>query len=264
MKQGKRVACVLVLAGLDPSGGAGIQADIQATTAAGAHTLPIITALTVQTNQRVFAVHPVDQTTLRAQCQALVDHGTRVDAVKIGIVGQATNADVIAELIDQLRVINPQLPVVLDPVLASGHGDLLTKGDAVRALASLRRRATLITPNLPEAQQMTHFDDIATQAAQLLQDSPHVLIKGGHGTGHEVVNTWFHQQGHQAWQWPRLSGEFHGSGCTLASAVAARLAQGIAMEDALDAAQRYTQRCLDHAFRIADGQLIPDRAASVL
>jgi hydroxymethylpyrimidine/phosphomethylpyrimidine kinase len=90
------------------------------------------------------------------------------------------------------------------------------------------------------------------------------LIKGGHGVGDEVVNTWFHQQGHQAWQWPRLSGEFHGSGCTLASAVAARLAQGIAMEEALDAAQRYTQHCLDHAFHIADGQLIPYRAASVL
>ncbi|MFM7484606.1 MAG: bifunctional hydroxymethylpyrimidine kinase/phosphomethylpyrimidine kinase, partial [Burkholderiaceae bacterium] len=111
MKQGKRVACVLVFAGLDPSGGAGIQADIQAITAAGAHTLPIITALTVQTNQRVHAVHPVNDTILREQCQALIHHGTRVDAVKIGIVGQAINAMVIAEFIDQLRVINPQLPV---------------------------------------------------------------------------------------------------------------------------------------------------------
>ena len=262
MKQGKRVAGVLVFAGLDPSGGAGIQADIQAITAAGAHTLPIITALTVQTNQRVHAVHPVNDTILREQCQALIHHGTRVDAVKIGIVGQAINAMVIAEFIDQLRVIHPQLPVVLDPVLASGHGDVLTQGDAVRALAPLRRRATLMTPNLPEAPQLTTCDDIASQAAQLLQDSPHVLIKGGHGAGQEVVNTWFHQQGHRAWHWPRLSGEFHGSGCTLASAVAARLAQGAAMEDALDAAQRYTQQSLDSAFRIADGQLIPDRAAS--
>ncbi|MFM8246495.1 MAG: hydroxymethylpyrimidine/phosphomethylpyrimidine kinase, partial [Burkholderiaceae bacterium] len=175
---------------------------------------------------------------------------------------QATNATVIAEFIDQLRVIHPQLPVVLDPVLASGHGDVLTQGDAVRALAPLRRRATLMTPNLPEARQLTNCDDIASQAAQLLQDSPHVLIKGGHGAGQEVLNTWFHQQCHRAWQWPRLSGEFHGSGCTLASAVAARLAQGAAMEDALDAAQRYTQQSLDSAFRIADGQLIPDRAAS--
>ena len=260
MNPGRNVACVWVFAGLDPSGGAGIQADIQAISAAGAHTLPIITALTVQTNERVYSVHPVDAAILREQCQALINHDTRIDAVKIGIVGHAKNADVISETIDQLRLINPQLPVVLDPVLASGLGDSLTQGDAVKALASLRQRATLITPNLPEAQQLTQSDDRVSQAVRLLQDTPHVLIKGGHGTGHEVANTWFHHQGQRVWQWSRLSGEFHGSGCTLASAVAARLAQGMAMEDALDAAQRYTQQSLDSAFRIADGQLIPDRA----
>ncbi|NCV87033.1 MAG: hydroxymethylpyrimidine/phosphomethylpyrimidine kinase, partial [Oxalobacteraceae bacterium] len=168
MNKSRNVPCVLVFAGLDPSGGAGIQADIQAISAAGVHALPIVTALTVQNNQRVMSVHPVDVALMREQCQVLIDQGTRIDAIKIGIVGQADNAEVISDVIDQLRGVNPQLPIVLDPVLASGHGDLLTKGDAVRALAPLLQRTTLITPNLPEAQQLTGSDDLAAQAAHLL------------------------------------------------------------------------------------------------
>lgn len=200
MNKSRNVPCVLVFAGLDPSGGAGIQADIQAVSAAGVHALPIVTALTVQNNQRVMSVHPVDVALMREQCQVLIDQGTRIDAIKIGIVGQADNAEVISDVIDQLRGVNPQLPIVLDPVLASGHGDLLTKGDAVRALAPLLKRATLITPNLPEAQQLTGSDDLAAQAAHLLQDAPHVFIKGGHGAGDAVINTWFHRSGKQVWQ----------------------------------------------------------------
>jgi len=259
MNKSRNVPCVLVFAGLDPSGGAGIQADIQAISAAGAHALPIVTALTVQNNQRVMSVHPVDVALMREQCQVLIDQGTRIDAIKIGIVGQVDNAEVISDVIDQLRGVNPQLPIVLDPVLASGHGDLLTKGDAVRALAPLLQRTTLVTPNLPEAQQLTGSDDLAAQAAHLLQEAPHVFIKGGHGAGDAVINTWFHHSGKQVWQWPRLSGEFHGSGCTLAAAIAAKLAQRVPMEAALESAQRYTQQCLDTAFSIADGQLIPNR-----
>ncbi len=252
--------CVLVFAGLDPSGGAGIQADIEAIGAAGAHALPIITALTVQDNQRVYAVHPVDATVMAEQARVLIEHGTRIDAVKIGIVGSAINAQVVADVIARLRSARSDLPVVLDPVLASGHGDLLTRGDAVAALAPLRRLATLITPNLPEARALCGIDGIDAQAAVLLQDTPHVLIKGGHGEGDQVVNAWFCHHVRRDWQWPRLSGDYHGSGCTLASAIAARLACGMELEAALAAAQHYTQRSLAHAYAIADGQLIPGRA----
>lgn len=251
--------CVLVFAGLDPSGGAGIQADIQAISAAGAHPLPIVTALTVQDNQHVHGVHPVDPDVLREQASALVDQGTRIEAIKIGIVGSAANAQVIADVITQLRGMHSDLPVVLDPVLASGHGDMLTKGDAVQALAPLRKLATLITPNLPEARNLCGVEEIDAQAAMLLQDAPHVLIKGGHGEGDRVVNSWFSAAGRRDWTWPRFDGEFHGSGCTLASAIAARLAQRMVMEAALDAAQHYTQRALVSAFHIAPGQRIPDR-----
>ncbi len=259
MTDGRTSPCVLVFAGLDPSGGAGIQADIQAIGAAGVHPLPLVTALTVQDNQHVHAVHPVDPAILREQVRVLVERNTRIDAVKIGIVGSAANAQAIAEALDLLRERAPDLPVVLDPVLASGHGDLLTKGDAVLALAPLRRLATLVTPNLPEARALCGTDDVDLQARQLMNDSPHVLIKGGHGAGDAVVNRWFCGQHRRSWSWARLPGDYHGSGCTLASAIAARLAQRLPMEDAIDAAQQYTQRSLEHAFAIADGQRIPDR-----
>ncbi len=251
--------CVLVFAGLDPSGGAGIQADIQAISAGGAHPLPIVTALTVQDNQHVHAVHPVEPAILREQVRVLIERGTRIDAVKVGIVGSAANARVIAEAIASLRVLKSDLPVVLDPVLASGHGDLLTRGDAVQALARLRRLASLITPNLPEARALCGVDTIEAQAHQLLQEAPHVLIKGGHGDDDVIVNRWFSAATRRSWQWPRLAGEFHGSGCTLASAIAARLARRPDMEAAIDAAQAYTQRSLAQAFAIAEGQSIPDR-----
>jgi hydroxymethylpyrimidine/phosphomethylpyrimidine kinase len=253
-------ACVLVFAGLDPSGGAGIQADIQAISDAGAHPLPIITALTVQDNQRVHAVHPVATSILVDQVNALIAHGTTIDAIKIGIVGSLVNAEAIADAITTLRKSNPTLPVVLDPVLASGHGDVLTKGDAVQALAPLRTLATMIVPNLPEARALCDGEDqLALQAQRLLQDSLHVMIKGGHGEGDEIINTWFHENRKREWRWPRLSGDYHGSGCTLASAIAARLAQDISMEVALDAAQNYTQHSLANAYAIAAGQQIPNR-----
>ncbi len=259
MTEGRAVACVLVFSGLDPSGGAGIQADIQAISAAGAHPLPIITALTVQDNEHVHAVYPVEPDVLREQTRVLVQQRTRIDAIKIGIVGSAANAQVIADVVAMLRAGDEDLPVVLDPVLASGHGDLLTKGDAVQALAPLRRLATLITPNLPEARALCGVDQVEAQAAVLMRDGLHVLIKGGHGDGDTVVNSWFCATGRRDWSWPRLPGQFHGSGCTLASAIAARLAQRIDMAAAIDGGQHYTQRCLASAFSIAPGQQIPGR-----
>lgn len=253
-------ACVLVFAGLDPSGGAGIQADIQAISDAGAHPLSIITAMTVQDNQHVHAVYPTASSILVEQVNALIAQGTAIAAIKIGIVGSLVNAQAIADAIITLKASNPALPVVLDPVLASGHGDVLTRGDAVQAIAPLRSLATLILPNLPEARALCGgVEPLALQAQRLLQDTPNVMIKGGHGVGDDIINTWFYENQQRQWRWPRMSGEYHGSGCTLASAIAARLAQGIAMEAALDAAQNYTQHCLAHAYAIAPGQHIPHR-----
>jgi hydroxymethylpyrimidine/phosphomethylpyrimidine kinase len=123
-------ACVLVFSGLDPSGGAGVGADIEAIAAQGAHALPIVTALTVQDNNRVREVVPVDAALLARQAEALLD-AMPICAVKTGIPGSRENAEVIADIVRRLRARHPGLPVVVDPVLASGRGDALARGNAL-------------------------------------------------------------------------------------------------------------------------------------
>ncbi|MBC3935241.1 bifunctional hydroxymethylpyrimidine kinase/phosphomethylpyrimidine kinase [Undibacterium rugosum] len=254
---------VLVLAGHDPCGGAGIQADIEAIAAQGAHAMPIITALTVQDHDRVYGVHPVAIDIVLAQLRTLL-HAYRFDAVKLGIIGNRMLADVLAEELAQLRHAQPDLPVVLDTVLGSGRGDALSVDDAVLTLQALLQQATLITPNLPELARLsgTSANDWRAQLATWMPThAADVLLKGGHGNDRLVHNYWMERGGSMAreWQWERLAGEFHGSGCTLAAAIAAQLAHGQTLEVALDRAQSYTQRCLQHAFAVGAGQRIPQR-----
>jgi hydroxymethylpyrimidine/phosphomethylpyrimidine kinase len=241
------VPTVLVFAGLDPGGGAGLAADIAAIGALGCHALPVATALTVQDNNRVHEVQPVDAGLVLRQADALID-AVSIDAVKIGIPGSRENAVAIARLLRQLRAADPALPVVLDPVLASGNGDALGRGDALGTLAELLPLATVLVPNLLEA--------------RLLGAVPceHVLVTGGHGDGDLVVNRWLRDGVEQrAWRMPRLPHSYHGSGCTLAAAIAARLALGDPIQHALEHAQDYCHQTLAHAFWIAPGQRIPRR-----
>lgn len=260
---GAKRPCVLVFAGHDPSGGAGIQADIEAIAAQGAHALPVITALTVQDNQRVYAVHPVDLALLRAQAETLLAR-IPVAAVKIGILGSLAHAQAIAAILKQLNQQQP-IPVVLDTVLRSGHGDALSQDDPVLAVAELFNQATLLTPNLPELARLSGATPGEDQRSQIqrLQTlcNAEILLKGGHGSADEdVCNSWWNRDGLvQSWRWPRLPGEFHGSGCTLAAALAGQLAMQIPLAAAMQNAQDYTQASLAQASRIADGQLIPRR-----
>lgn len=251
---------VLVFAGADPSGGAGIAADILSITAHQAHALPVITALTVQDNDRVYEVLPVDSAVVRRQALALM-RKVAIDAVKIGIPGNRANAEAIAQLVKQLRLARPDLPVVLDPVLASGAGDPLTSADALAALLPL---ATLVVPNLLEAEALSGIAASVVQQAARLRERGcgDVFITGGHAGGEWVVNRWVGAWGEREWRWPRLPGEFHGSGCTLAASIAARLACGDSMKYALGAAQLFCHEALQEAFSIADGQRIPHRSAN--
>ena len=252
---------VLVFAGLDPSGGAGISADIDAIGAAGAHALPVITALTVQDNDRVSAVHPVDLAIWRHQADVLIEK-MAIGAIKIGIVGNRANADALAELITRLRKKQPDLPVVLDTVLGSGLGDLLAVERAEYVMSPLLPLATIITPNLPEAARLApELKTVEEQAKHLLSiGSRHVLIKGGHGDDmKEVENRWFSGSKERSWKWKRLDADFHGSGCTLASLIAGYLAKGASVEEALDQSQALCQQMLEASFSIAEGQRIPDR-----
>lgn len=271
--------CVLVFAGIDPSGGAGIAADVQAVAGQGAHALTVVTALTVQDNDRVYGVEPVAPELVLRQARALTQK-IAVGAVKIGIPGSAANALAIAQVIRELRARpgGADLPVVLDPVLASGHGDTLSRGDAVAALAPLLPLVTVLTPNGPEALALSGqcgagADADADAQARALQalGCRHVLITGGHDDGAEVINRWFGPGAEspdpdapdaeltRAWRWPRLDGGFHGSGCTLASAIAGQLALGLPAGQALDLAQHYCNVALRDAYTIAPGQRIPLR-----
>lgn len=239
--------CVLVFAGLDPGGGAGLAADILAIAAQGAHALPVATALTCQDNNRVFEALPVDAGLVARQAAPLVA-AFDIRAVKLGIPGNAANAAAIAAIIRALRARQPDLPVVLDPVLASGHGDALGPGSASAALSDLLTLATIVLPNLPERDALG-----ASNMAQM-------LVTGGHAPGDTVINRWL-QDGQvlREWRWPRLPDTYHGSGCTLAAALAARLALGESMAIALERAQAYTHTTLAQSFAVAPGQRIPRR-----
>lgn len=240
-------ACVLVFAGLDPGGGAGLAADILAIAAQGAHPLPVATALTAQDNNRVHAASPVDADWIARQAAPLLA-AFEIGAVKLGIPGNAANAAAIAAVIRTLRARRPTLPVVLDPVLASGHGDALGQGNAVGALRELLALATIVLPNLPEREALG------------AHGGRQMLVTGGHAAGDTVVNRWLVDGVEaRAWHWPRLPHGYHGSGCTLAAALAARLALGERMEAALDAAQAYTHHTLAQSYALAPGQRIPRR-----
>ena len=251
--------CVLVFSGSDPGGGAGLQADLQAIAGQGAHALTVVTAVTVQDNDRVYAVNPVSPELVRHQSQVLIDK-MPIAAVKIGIPGSVANAQTIAGLLAMLRQRQPELPVVLDTVLASGKGNALSNGDPLQGLRALMPWATLLTPNLPEAARMCEGEqDLERQAARLHEQCPNVLIKGGHADGEQVVNRWYARSHHQQWVWPRLSGTFHGTGCTLASAIAGQLACGASLKEAIEVAQAYVHESLLRAYAIAAGQRIPNR-----
>ncbi|MDP5008170.1 MAG: hydroxymethylpyrimidine/phosphomethylpyrimidine kinase [Glaciimonas sp.] len=258
--------CVLVFSGSDPSGGAGLQADVTAISALGAHAMTVVTVLTVQDNEHVFGVYPVDAELVRQQAQALVDR-IPIAAIKLGIVGNRANAEVIAAIIRDLRSRQPNLPVIFDPVLANGAGDNLASEDPIAAIAPLFALATVITPNRIEANRLCgDKKNPEAQAQQLLaRGCQHVLLKGGHGPEQDVVlNRWYTNGRQHSWTWPRLQGEFHGSGCTLAAALSALLAQGLTMEQACDAAQTYCQQTLTSSYAIAVGQRIPSRVLPFL
>lgn len=254
-------ACVLVFAGLDSSGGAGLSADIEAIGATGAHALPIATALTVQDNDHVVAVNPVSPMIWRHQAEVLLKK-IPISAIKIGVIGNRDNAETLAEFIQTIRREQPTIPVVLDPVLGSGHGNAVTEGRAEGVIEPLLPLATLITPNLLEAKRLASGANTAREQAQLLlkKGIPYVLLKGGHSEDPKLVtNTYFTKEGEHSLTWPRLTGEFHGSGCTLASLIAGYLAQQVAMPYAIERAQQYCQQMLETSFAIAEGQRIPNR-----
>ncbi len=253
---------VLVFAASDPSCGAGVQADILTLASMGCHPLSVITALTVQDTMGVEAVQPVDADWVADQARCLLED-MPVDAFKIGALGSVENIAAIAEILADY----PDVPLVLDPVLASGRGDELASDEMLHALRELLLpETTLLTPNSMEARRLADAEDdeepsLSTCAQRLIEAGcEFVLVTGTHERTPQVVNTLYGKSGVvRTDSWQRLPGSYHGSGCTLASAIAAMLANGLDLPEAVREAQDYTWHALQKAYRPGMGQSLPDR-----
>jgi hydroxymethylpyrimidine/phosphomethylpyrimidine kinase len=255
---------VLVFAATDPSGGAGLQADILTLSSLGCHPLACVTAVTVQDTMGVEEVLPIDPEWIADQARCVLED-MPVAAFKIGVLGSVEAIAAIAEVVSDY----PDIPLVLDPVLASGRGDELANEEMVGILRELLiPQCTIATPNSMEARRLAIDDtdesdrpDLAECARRIIASGcEHVLITGTHENTPEVINILYGGQGiMRTDSWPRLPGSYHGSGCTLASAIAATLANGLTITDAVRDAQEYTWQTLKAAFRPGMGQHIPDR-----
>ena len=254
---------VLTFAATDPTGGAGIQADVLTLTSLGCHALSVVTAVTVQDSSGVEAVLPLDAQWVADQARCVLED-MPVAAFKIGLLGSVEIISSIAQIIADY----PDIPLILDPVLASGRGDELATDQMMRAMRDLLiPQTTVLTPNSLEARRLADDDGDTDQlsldeCARRLLDlgSEFVLITGTHENTTEVINTLYGGNGAlRTDAWPRLPGSYHGSGCTLASALAATLANGLGIEEAVRDAQEYTWQSLRFAFRPGMGQHVPDR-----
>lgn len=255
---------VMCFAATDPSGGAGLQADLLAVSSMGCHALTVVTAVTVQDTSGVDDVIAIEYECVEEQARAMLED-VPVAAFKIGLLGSIENIAVIAEILSDY----PDIPVVLDPVLASGRGDQLANEEMLEAMRELLiPQATVITPNSIEARRIAQDEDddnddpsLAECAKRMIHlGCEYVLLTGTHEQTPQVVNTLYSQSGvvcNDSWQ--RLPHIYHGSGCTLASALAALLAQGVEIEEAVKEAQEYTWQTLNAGFRPGMGQYIPDR-----
>ena len=253
---------VLSFAATDPTGGAGVQADLLTLSSMGCHALSVVTAITVQDTAGVEDVMAIDSDWVIDQARVLLED-MPVTVFKIGLVGSVENCAAIAEVVSDY----PDVPLIFDPVLASGGGDELASDDMIAAMRELLiPQTTILTPNSMEARRLADDGDdkelsLEDCAKRLLDmGCEYVLITGTHENTPQVVNTLYGEQGViRSDSWQRLPGSYHCSGCTLASAIAATLANGLDIPEAVREAQEYTWQTLNAGFRPGMGQHIPDR-----
>ena len=255
---------VLTFAASDPSGGAGLQADVMTLSALGCHALSVLTAVTAQDTRGITEIRAISAALVEKQARVILED-IPVDAFKIGVTGSAENIHVIARILAE----HTGVPVVLDPVLASGRGDPLSGKSAIAALRDALLPLTLVaTPNTLEARRLAAADTedentlpLDECARRLLAcGCAHVLLTGTHENSENVTHRLFDKNGlAQSNIYQRLPGDYHGSGCTLASALAAELAHGLSVGDAASRALDFTWNSLANALRPGKGQFIPNR-----
>jgi len=252
-----RTPIVLAIGGHDPCGGAGIQADSEAIAALGCHAASAVTCLTVQDSCNVQRLIPVDPELVIAQAEAVLSDFS-VSAIKIGLIGDAAIAHELTRLLERY----PAIPAILDPVLAAGGGtDLASEQLEQTLLEELLPQIDLLTPNSEEARRLTGLEPLDECAQALLERGcRHVLITGAHEQSNMVINGLYDLNGLMAsWEWERLPGEYHGSGCTLAAAISALLARSFTLVDAAREGQEYAWQALAHGRQLGQGQRLPNR-----
>jgi hydroxymethylpyrimidine/phosphomethylpyrimidine kinase len=257
--------CVMTFSATDPSSGAGLQADVMTLASIGCHPLSIATGITVQDTAGLENVMAFDADWINDQARTMLED-VKVSAFKVGLLGSVENIAVVAEIMADY----PDIPLIIDPLITSGRTDEYTNDEMQAAMCELLfPQATLITPNSIESRRLAFYDEsdevkyiaLADSAQRLLSmGAEYVLITGTHERSTDVVNSFYGIDGLiREYHWERLTGSYHGSGCTLTSAIAACLAHGLTIDEALQEAQEYTWQTLKNAFRPGMGQLIPDR-----
>lgn len=258
MKDIPKLPIVMTFAGTDPSGGAGIQADIETLASMGCHAVPIITAVTVQDTQQLFRYEAMDASLVVEQARAVLED-IPVTAFKIGMLGSVENVEAVHSILMDY----PDAPVVLDPLISAGGGGILANDELLDAMISLLfPLTTVLTPNSEEARAFApEADNLDACAQEILElGSDFILITGTHeNTPHVINHLYSEHRLLESYTWNRLPASYHGSGCTLATAIAALLSQGLDPVTAIHEAQEYTWESLNNGYRVGLGQHIPNR-----
>ena len=244
---------VLVIAGNDPSGGAGLCADIQTLAQHGCHTAPVVTCITTQNTSKVLTNLPLAGNLVAEQAEAVLQD-IPIAVCKIGLLG----SEEIVEAVQSVLLNYPEISVILDPVLASGSGQSFTKKNICTAIINkILPLTTIITPNSLEARTLTGEKKLENAAQKLIKyGCQHVCITGTHETTDKVINILY---GIKSWAWNRLPHSYHGSGCTFASSVAGNIACGKDIITAVAKAQDYTWNSLNNGYKPGAGQHLPIR-----
>lgn len=254
---------VLCFAGLDPSGGAGLQADIETIACCGAHALPIATCLTAQNTNGAFSVDAINPNIIKKQFEVLIED-IQISSCKIGVIPNSEIAQCIAMLIQQL----PNVPITYDPVISASYGSQFTDTNTLEVIkSSLLPNITVLTPNMSEANILLNKTVCSiSEAYELCDFGPKYILATNADSNTDMVNNALLSTQHQleSYSYPRLSHQYHGSGCTLSSALASYLAHDYSMQEAALMAQDFTYRSLVNAHSIGKGQWIPDRTQNGL
>lgn len=247
-----------MFSGNDPTGGAGIQADIETLASMACHAAPVITSITIQDTENVKSFFPLEGATVREQARVILED-MPVAAIKIGLLGGLEVIDAIHSILLDY----PDIPVVLDPILVAGGGSQLSDDEIVASIKhKLLPLVTLATPNSNEARVLAKEADNLEACAHEIMDGgcEYVLITGAHEVSDKVENLFFgNNRLIEKFEWQRLPNVYHGSGCTLAAGIAGLLAQGVDPLSAVHEAQEFTWKSLQNGVRMGMGQLMPNR-----